>query len=459
MEHISAHTHQCALRTAEGLSELKHWNGAPVCHLFGAWVDSGKEGSRDVNERQGSVISFNVKRATGAWVGYAEVGQAARLEGLHLRTGLFCNPGAGERYLGIDADVVEANLKRGHVCWDALDLIDGKPTGAIRVSFGYMSSMSDAEAVIKLISDYFIETKTEEKQEENRANEDGVKDDVYLKEIWVYPVKSLGGMRVTEWETTQDKGLKYDREWAIVDSDGVSLTQKTTPNMANISARVVCKEGEGDILELTAAGFEPFRLYLGVKGEISASCDTPTEVRVCGDRCQAISYPETKGWLSRVLGTNCELIRQRATNVTTTTVTERGGKGFMNEGHYLLISEASVSALALCVQADGVEKPRDFNFRANILIGGPSLEAYAEDGWKQVKIGDVDFSVTAPCTRCMVVNVEKGEGVYKREPLRTLVKHRRFDGKVLFGVHLGSCPGDTGCGAGKIRVGDVIQRR
>ena len=43
--------------------------------------------------------------------------------------------------MGIGPDTVEANLQRGHVCWDAQDLIDGQPTGAVRASFGYMSSL------------------------------------------------------------------------------------------------------------------------------------------------------------------------------------------------------------------------------------------------------------------------------------------------------------------------------
>lgn len=56
------------------------------------------------------MVTFNVRRGSGEWVGYSEVEQAAMLEGVHIRTGLFCNPGAGERYLGIDADTTEATL-------------------------------------------------------------------------------------------------------------------------------------------------------------------------------------------------------------------------------------------------------------------------------------------------------------------------------------------------------------
>jgi hypothetical protein len=42
------------------------------------------------------------------------------------------------------------------VCWDDQDLIEGRPTGAVRVSFGYMSTVEDAQAVVRFVKDYFV---------------------------------------------------------------------------------------------------------------------------------------------------------------------------------------------------------------------------------------------------------------------------------------------------------------
>lgn len=39
----------------------------------------------------------------------------------------------------------------GHVCWDDYDIIHGKPTGAVRVSFGYMSTFEDAKVFAAII--------------------------------------------------------------------------------------------------------------------------------------------------------------------------------------------------------------------------------------------------------------------------------------------------------------------
>ena len=44
----------------------------------------------------------------------------------------------------------------GHVCGDTMDVIDGLPTGSIRVSFGYMSTMDDAKSFIDFITNTFV---------------------------------------------------------------------------------------------------------------------------------------------------------------------------------------------------------------------------------------------------------------------------------------------------------------
>lgn len=49
-------------------------------------------------------------------------------------------------------------FQAGHVCGDDLDLIDGQPTGAVRVSFGYMSTLEDAQRCLQFIVDCFLES-------------------------------------------------------------------------------------------------------------------------------------------------------------------------------------------------------------------------------------------------------------------------------------------------------------
>ena len=52
-----------------------------------------------------------------------------------------------------------------------------------------------------------------------------------LSDIYIYPIKSLGGIRL-EKALIQGKGLQFDRRWILVDQNGVFLTQRIYPQMA-----------------------------------------------------------------------------------------------------------------------------------------------------------------------------------------------------------------------------------
>jgi len=54
-----------------------------------------------------------------------------------------------------------------------------------------------------------------------------------LSEIWVYPVKSLGGIRLNK-AFTEERGLQYDRRWMIIDEQNVFITQRVHQKMALI---------------------------------------------------------------------------------------------------------------------------------------------------------------------------------------------------------------------------------
>ena len=52
-----------------------------------------------------------------------------------------------------------------------------------------------------------------------------------LSEIWIYPVKSLGGIQVMSAKV-MEKGLQYDRRWMLVDEQGTFMTQRALPTLA-----------------------------------------------------------------------------------------------------------------------------------------------------------------------------------------------------------------------------------
>ena len=48
-------------------------------------------------------------------------------------------------------------VQAGHVCGDSMDLIDGKPTGSVRISFGFSSTLSDAEQFLRFVYECFLD--------------------------------------------------------------------------------------------------------------------------------------------------------------------------------------------------------------------------------------------------------------------------------------------------------------
>ncbi|XP_036085860.1 molybdenum cofactor sulfurase isoform X2 [Rousettus aegyptiacus] len=144
MENIKQHTFTLARYTYTALSSLRYPNGACVVRIY-----SDSEFSSP--EVQGPVINFNVLDESGNIIGYSQVDKMASLYNIQVRTGCFCNTGACQRHLGISDKMVKKHLQAGHVCGDDVDLIDGQPTGSVRISFGYMSTLEDAQAFLRFI--------------------------------------------------------------------------------------------------------------------------------------------------------------------------------------------------------------------------------------------------------------------------------------------------------------------
>lgn len=88
-------------------------------------------------------------------------------------------------------------------------------------------------------------------------------------------------------------------------------------------------------------------------------------------------------------------------------------------------------------------------FRPNVVIGG--TEAWAEDGWRRIAIGEVAFTVAKPCGRCVITTTDQHTAERGREPLLTPARHRRFGKQLVFGQNL--IPEGTGV----IRVGDPVR--
>jgi len=55
-----------------------------------------------------------------------------------------------------------------------------------------------------------------------------------ISDLYIYPIKSLGGIPVSEARLT-DRGLEHDRRWMLIDENNRFLTQRENPEMALFS--------------------------------------------------------------------------------------------------------------------------------------------------------------------------------------------------------------------------------
>jgi selenocysteine lyase/cysteine desulfurase len=128
------------------LLALRHPNGRPLLRLYGP----------PGTDRRGGTLAFNLHDAGGAVIDHRDVERLASEDGISLRTGCFCNPGAGEMALGLSRSELEtcfAAAPEARLTWEDLRLcVDPKAAGAVRVSLGLASNFADAHAFVAFAS-------------------------------------------------------------------------------------------------------------------------------------------------------------------------------------------------------------------------------------------------------------------------------------------------------------------
>lgn len=443
---IARHTSSLATYVRKKMLDMKHRNKKNVCVIY------GQHASKVADLKMSPTITFNLKREDGTWFGYREVEKLASLSGIHLRTGCFCNPGACAKYLGLSHSDLVSNFEAGHVCWDDNDVINGKPTGAVRISFGYISTYQDAEEFLKFLQSSFVSKSIALNNGhtlnmntlnllDNQSQQ--VFPDVRLKSIIIYPVKSCQGFSVQSWPLAAG-GLKYDREWLLQGSGGEILTQKKVPELGSIRTLINLELGKLFI----ESPKRKDKLQISLLENLT---HLTAEVDVYGQRHKVESYDDkVNTWFSEAIGRYCTFLRCSSSRNSFCTSTGKNGRlcrdtrsklSFVNEGQLLLISEESISDLnSRLSSSNGNGKQHvlvdAMRFRPNIVISGST--PYREDNWKRLHIGDAYFTSMGGCNRCQMINLHQNAGqvIKSKEPLATLASYRREKGKILFGVLL-----------------------
>jgi uncharacterized protein YcbX len=262
---------------------------------------------------------------------------------------------------------------------------------------------------------------------------------MFLSELFIYPIKSLKGIALTEAKI-EKRGLQYDRRWMLVDISNKFFTQREFPKMATISISTESTGLKIDV-ERRETLFVPF----------DARANSTAEVEVWGSHCPAdFVSAEADRWFSEVLDTECRLVYmpdESLRPVDPNFAVANDVVSFADGYPFLVTTEASLADLnSRLAQSVGMNR-----FRPNFVISG--TEPFEEDNWKSVTIGSTSFHVAKPCGRCVMTTVDQERGVKVGvEPLRTLASFRTRNNSVMFGQNLiAAREGDT------IRVGDQFR--
>ena len=243
---------------------------------------------------------------------------------------------------------------------------------------------------------------------------------IELSQLWRYPVKSMRGAQHQEL-AIGPRGFSYDRHWMLTDEQGRFLTQRELPQMVLIRTQVI-----GEQLQLEIPGQAP---YLMPNHD-----DKERVVTVWGDQCKARrADAQADAMLSEFLQRPCSLVslpQNEKRQVDLRFAQEGDEVGFADGFAFLLISEASLESFN-CHLDTPVKMER---FRPNIVVSG--CEAFAEDQWKRIRIGEIEFEVCKPCSRCGIPGIDPDTAEKNKFVLTNLAEHNKRGNKTYFGQNL-----------------------
>lgn len=259
-----------------------------------------------------------------------------------------------------------------------------------------------------------------------------------LSEIHIYPIKSLAGISLQSAEV-EERGLKYDRRWVLVDDTNKFFTQRDYPEMALIKVAI---GDHGLHLQHERKNIESLKVSFDFDHSIK------DKVVIWDDTVVGEFYNQTiDDWFSKILGIKCHLVKmpESTRRIVDETYAKDKIVSFADGYPFMIIGQSSLDDLN-----SRMEIPLPMNrFRTNFVFTGG--KPFAEDNWKKFKIGNVIFEAVKPCARCVITTTDQETAERAPEPLFTLSKFRKVNNKVLFGVNLISLS------TGQVLLGDKIE--
>jgi len=258
--------------------------------------------------------------------------------------------------------------------------------------------------------------------------------------LHVYPLKGAAGFSPQSWPV-DERGLRHDRRFMVVDADGVFISQRTNPRMALIGAAI---SDAG--LRITSAA--------GTLDVAFPSSSAPTLRATVWDDCLdvRIADPNASRMLSEGLGVPAQLVWM-TDDCERLTSLKRGEPrrhvSFADAAPLLLTTTAALEELNTRLQRSGSSGIPMDRFRPNVVVRGAT--AGADDEWRALRIGSAAFRVSNACKRCKVITIDQSTGEFAgNDPLTTLAAYRAEGPSVTFGQHM------MAEASGSISVGDAV---
>ena len=256
---------------------------------------------------------------------------------------------------------------------------------------------------------------------------------MHVKSLHIYPVKSCRGIDL-EASDIRERGLAGDRRAMIVDVDGKFLTQREHPEMAQIIPRL----SSGDLsLEIDGAHYSV------------RAVDKRCTAQVWKDSVEALCVSgEVNEALSQFLNQPVQLVMMDKNAIRNTNSVWAKSQVSFADGYPILVANtASLSALENWT-GEAVSMAQ---FRPNIVV--ETHDAWAEDEWRRMQIGDVIVEMVKPCTRCVMTTLDPLTGKNLGDAvMQAMVKYRQSPDPRNKGVVFGQ--NAIVNRAGNVRVGD-----
>ncbi len=265
---------------------------------------------------------------------------------------------------------------------------------------------------------------------------------VVVDSLYIYPVKSMSGIQVSQMKL--DKyGPSYDRNWMVIDEKCNALTQRQNKRLAlfklNLSDEFIEFNFNNSVFRLTHS---PYVNNQRILAKVWAFGE---ELIDCGE--------EVAQFLSSCLNQKCRLVKIDINYSRRSSGENNRHISLVDSRQFLLTSIESLEWLNDKLVVNGSDPVLMNRFRPNIVLSGVG-NAFYENCWQSMLIGNLIFHREKACGRCLVITINQ-ETAEQRDnlPLKILAKYNRDDNNkcAAFGTYFSSF-----LDAGEVFIGDKV---